>query len=319
MDKKGENGKYIAFGLIIGAAAGAAACFVTSTAYVVPALLGFLFAAWGFAGMIPALIGAFAVSFLLMDAQSAAYTLALYIPASLIIGGIIRKKLPWRTAVAMSALTMGLALYLYLCLPSMLAGKNPFEESGQTLQESVTYLVQQYDASAASSAETSLAATEQFAAMIKELTPQIIMYFVCGFAMFFSLIDVIVARALCKKMKLELRPMTHFALWQLSKQYNYVSLAAIAGVVAVMVVGLSNEDAVFAAAACVVLMPLMLDGVCYIEFAVRMHAGKRGLRRALFYIFAVLLMPYSLIFMGLMDRIMRIRKHYTTKKKTDED
>ncbi|HWQ59463.1 MAG TPA: hypothetical protein VN540_10620, partial [Clostridia bacterium] len=94
----------------------------------------------------------------------------------------------------------------------------------------------------------------------------------------------------------------------------YVSLAAVAGTLAVLVIGLENVDAVFAAASCFVLMPLMLMGVCYMEFTLRMSRSKGAGRRVAFYAFALLLLPYSLILMGLVDRFTRVRKHYTTKK-----
>jgi len=323
VDKKGESGKYIAFGLLIGAAVGAAAVYVPLASYVAPAFLAFVFAAWGASGIAAALVGAVGVTLGITlyaaDVAAAAYILALYVPSALIIGYVIRKKLPWRAAVSISALAMGLALYLNLCLPSMLAGENPFAAIRQMLRENAEYIVQQYEATAKGLTESTLSSLRQLPPMMDELAPQITLYFVCGTAMLFSLADVLIARALAKGAANELRPMTHFALWQLSRQYGYVSFAAIAGMLAVLILGLENGDAVFAAAASVVFMPMMLIGVCYMEFTLRMSAKKSPGRRAVFYIFAVLLLPYSLIFMGLMDRITKVRKYYTTKKKTGED
>ncbi len=323
MDKKGESGKFIVFGLIIGAAVGAAAVYVPLASYVAPAFLAFVFAAWGAAGIIPALIGATGVTLgaalYAADVTGAAYTLALYVPAALIIGFIIRNKLPWRTAVSVSALATGLALYLNLCLPSMLAGENPFSMIRLMLQENADYVMQELQAAAVSGDEQALSAVRETLRTLGDLAPQITMYFVCATAMLFSLVDVILARALTKKAGGELRPMTHFALWQLSKQYGYVSLAAIAGTLAVLIIGLENGDAVFAAAAGIVFMPTMLIGVCYMEFTLRMSAKKRLGHRIAFYLFAVLLLPYSLIFMGLMDRVTKVRRYYTPKKKTDQD
>jgi hypothetical protein len=120
VDKKGESGKYIAFGLLIGAAVGAASVYVPLASYVAPAFLAFVFAAWGASGIAAALVGAVGVTLGITlyaaDAAAAAYILALYVPSALIIGYVIRKKLPWRAAVSISALAMGLALYLNLCL-----------------------------------------------------------------------------------------------------------------------------------------------------------------------------------------------------------
>lgn len=314
MEFKGSKIKYVAFGLGLGTLAGLAGCYIPVALYLAPGFFGFALAAWGAFGAVPAIAAGFAVDFLLLGATDALYIASLWLPASLIIGVAVAKKLPWRSAVVFSALALGVASYLNLTLASMLAGNNPFAEVTAVMKENAAFFTNQLAASPfGQDAEYMQAARSLFADFV-DATPQIVMVAVCGSAMFFSLIDVVIARGLCKAAKRGLRPMAHFALWQLSKQHGYVSLAAIAGTLAVLLLDLANADAVFAAAACIVFMPLMLMGTCYMEFLLRMTGGKRGLRRAAFYAFTLFLMPYSLILTGLMDRMMRVRKHYTQKK-----
>lgn len=315
-DKKGESGKYIALGLLIGALAALASVYVPYASLAAPAFLAFVFAAWGTAGIVSALTGALAASLLTLDVADAAYTLSLYLPASLIMGWVIRENKPWRAAVSASALAMGVALYLNMSLPYMLEGSNPFE----AVQKAIGALASQMSAEmqALYPADTQgLQLIKETFASIEEIAPQLMMYLVCGLAMLFALIDVVIARTLLKKTGTTLRPMTHFALWQLGGHYVHVTLAAIAGTAAVFILGLDNADAVFAAASGIVMMPLMLMGVCYMEFTLRMSPKKSAGRRVAFYIFTVFLLPYSLIFLGLADRFTKVRRHYTTKKKTD--
>ncbi len=318
MDKKGENGKYLAFGLMIGALAGAAGVFVPFAAHLMPAFLAFVFAAWGAYGIVPALAGASAVTLAFLPPAEAGYLLALYVPAALIAGFFIRKKLPWRTAVVASAFAMGAAMYLNLCLPSMLAGSNPFAAFKEAIAETSRALLDEFGALAPRD-EAALSLVREAFLTLRDIAPQIAMYIIAGASMFFSLVNVLIARALAKKAGAEMRPMAHFALWQLSEQYAYASLAAIAGVLAVMFIGLENADAVFALGTSVVVMPLMLTGICYVEFNIRMGGRNKQGRRVAFYIFAALLLPYSLIFLGLMDRITKARRNYTEKKKTGEN
>jgi len=314
VELKGSKVKYVAFGLGLGALAGLAGCYVPVALYLVPGFFGFALAAWGAPGAIPAFAAVLAADFLLLGAADALYVASLWAPASLIIGLVIAKKLPWRSAVAFSALALGVALYLSLTLGSMLAGENPFAEVTALMKENTAQLLNQLAASPFGQDAEYMKAAGSLFADIADATPQIAIVTVCGGAMFFSLADVLIARGLCKAAKRELRPMAHFALWQLSKQHGYAALAAIAGTLVVLLAGLANAEAIFAAAACIVIMPLMLMGVCYMEFLLRMSGGKRALRRAAFYAFALFLMPYSLILTGLMDRVTRVRRHYTQKK-----
>ena len=139
--------------------------------------------------------------------------------------------------------------------------------------------------------------------------------------MIFALVDTLIARALAKKAGAELRPMAPFALWQLSRQYTWASLALLLGALVAIVANLSNADAVFAAAECVVLGPLLLMGLCYIDFLTRMAKPGNAALRVVIYAAAALLMPYSLfllIGMGLMDRFTKVRRKYRQRKKDDQ-
>lgn len=314
VELNGSKVKYVAFGLGLGALAGLAGGYIPLALYLAPGFFGFALAAWGAFGAVPAIAAALAADYVLLGAADALYVASLWVPASLIIGVVIGKKLPWRSAVAFSALALGIALYMNMALGPMLAGENPFAQATAAAKEYASLFSEQLAASPLGQDEEYMKAALALFADFVDATPQIVMVAVCGSAMFFSLADVLIARGLCKAAKRALRPMTHFALWQLSKQYGYVALAAAAGTIAALLLGLANAEALFAAAACIVLMPLMLMGACYMEFMLRMSGGRRALRRAAFYAFALFLMPYSLILTGLMDRLMRVRRHYTQKK-----
>lgn len=316
-EKKGVNGKHIAFGLLIGALCGAAGAIIPLAAYVAPAFLAFTYAAWGAAGLVPALAGAAAAAFLLLDAQSAAYSLALFVPPALLIGFLVRAQKPWRAAVTAASFAMGVALYLNLSLPAILAGGNAFAPIKEFVSQYSAQMLALLSAAQAADAQA-LALMNEFFINLREMVPQIVIYTFCAMAMFFSLVDVLIARALTKKSGVALRPMEKFMLWQLSPQYTYATFAAVAGVLVVLLARLSNADAVFAVGVSVVVMPLMLTGVCYMEFILKTGEQKGVGRRIAFYALSLVLFPYSLIFLGLMDRVTRIRTRYTAGKNTGE-
>jgi len=319
-EQKSETAKNIALGLVCGALAGAAGLwgrlpsglsgiFIPIAALIAPALLAFLIAKFGAAFAASAALGAVGLAFFVANAASAAYSLALFLPASLAMGLTLFARGPWRTAVAIPALLTGLALYLELCLPSMLEGSNPFA----AIQSAVSSLTDETYALIAASGladeQNLLFVHEAFAGM-REVAPQIAMYYILAAAMAFSLADVLIARAFLKLSGVAVRPMAPFTLWQLSKQYGYVSLAAFVGVAAVMLLKLENADAVFAFGVGIISMPLMLTGVCAMEFTLAVSGARAG-RRAAFYVFSLLLFPYSLIFFGLMDRLTKGRRRFS--------
>lgn len=316
-DIKGVNVRHILYGILIGAATAAAAAYFQLAALLAPALLAFVFAVWGISGIAGALAAAIALTFALVEPTYAAYLLALYVPASLIIGLVIRNKLAWRSAVCVASLALCVALYLNLCLPSILEGQEPFASVVQQMDEIGAYMTETMSA-AGTDADT-VSEMRAAIALMEEMMPRFTMYFICAAGMAAALADTLIARLMVKRTKRELRPMTHFALWQLSRQYSHISLAALAGALVALIAGLENSDAVFSAAAAVVLMPLMLTGASSLEFTLRMSKKKSAARRVVFYLLSVLLMPYSFIFLGLMDRITKVRKHYRQRKKDDGD
>ena len=104
--------------------------------------------------------------------------------------------------------------------------------------------------------------------------------------------------------------------------YTVLSLLLLGTALVTLLLQLSNAGAVFVFAECVVFLPLMLMGVCFMDFLTRVLRGNGTLRRVLFYACIVLLFPYSTIFLvilGLVDRISKFRRRFRARKREDED
>lgn len=143
------------------------------------------------------------------------------------------------------------------------------------------------------------------------------MRFICTAAMFFALIDTLIARAFTRRTGRELRPMAPMPLWQLSRNFTYAAGAAILGAVATLLLRLNNSESVLEAAQQVVLGPLALMGFCYLDFSTRLGRPGSKAKRIIIYVLIVLV-PHRaniLALVGLMDRMLKTRTRFVPNDK----
>ena len=238
------------------------------------------FAAFGIAAYFVAGISAFP------------YVLGAALPASAVIGYVIYNKKPWRTAVALGALLMGIGLYAYICLPSILEGQEPF----YAIESFISAFSQDFTALAQSTGmdEDKLSYVRTGLLLYEEMAERMTMQFICTAAMFFALIDTLIARAFTRRTGRELRPMAPMPLWQLY-----------------------NSESVLEAAQQVVLGPLALMGFCYLDFSTRLGRPGSKAKRIIIYVLIVLV-PYRtniLALVGLMDRMLKTRTRFVPNDK----
>ena len=237
------------------------------------------------------------------------------LPASAVIGYVIYNKKPWRTAVALGALLMGIGLYAYICLPSILEGQEPFH----AIESFISAFSQDFTALAQSTGmdEDKLSYVRTGLLLYEEMAERMTMQFICTAAMFFALIDTLIARAFTRRTGRELRPMAPMPLWQLSRNFTYAAGAALLGAVATLLLRLNNSESVLEAAQQVVLGPLALMGFCYLDFSTRLGRPGSKAKRIIIYVLIVLV-PYRtniLALVGLMDRMLKTRTRFVPNDK----
>ena len=314
---KADTGKNVLISILIGLGAGAVSCFVPGAVYFAPAFIAFAWAAWGLAPGVAATAAAAAASLAFAGMESGLYILGMFLPSAVAIGVLLAGNKPYRSAVCAGALLVALGSYLSMCLPAIIAGNDPFALVRENFAAWGEFFLE--SAESMLGADATEAVAESFA-MADELVPGITVISAGASGMMSGLFSVLIARALVKKTGKETRPMAPFALWQLSRQYTWASFAALVGALAALLASLANADAVFAAAECVVLGPLFLNGICYMDFTIRMVKPRNKGARIIFYVCAALLIPYSiflLIGLGLLDRFMKTRRNYRAKKSDD--
>lgn len=282
---------------------------------LMPAVLGFVWVAWG--GICCALSMAAAALSLLVcfGGVETLYALVVFVPASLCIGYCLRGKRPYRTAVVGASAAIAVGYYCLICLPSLLAGNGPFaaaEELFLTLADSFASAGTQLTQSGLIPEGTADTLVETVRAL-SLIAPELTCFSITALGMCFGLLDVVLVRLMARAAKVALKPMAPFPLWQLSKNYAIGAGVLLAGGLLALLLNLNNAGAVFTIAECVLLLPLLLMGVCLMEFLTHITGGNKVLRRVLFYASIVLLFPYSIIFLlilGVIDRISRLRRRF---------
>lgn len=313
--KKAPASRGIVIGLALGAVMGALSGFSELGFVLAPAFLGFVLGSWGYvAGAVS--FAAFGIAAYFVAGISAfPYVLGAALPASAVIGYVIYNKKPWRTAVALGALLMGIGLYAYICLPSILEGQEPF----YAIESFISAFSQDFTALAQSTGmdEDKLSYVRTGLLLYEEMAERMTMRFICTAAMFFALIDTLIARAFTRRTGRELRPMAPMPLWQLSRNFTYAAGAAILGAVATLLLQLNNSESVLEAAQQVVLGPLALMGFCYLDFSTRLGRPGSKAKRIIIYVLIVLV-PYRtniLALVGLMDRMLKTRTRFVPNDK----
>ena len=210
---------------------------------------------------------------------------------------------------------MGLGLYANICLPSILQGLEPFAGIAATVSEVSSELAAALEAGGASADTIKL--IKLLFADAEEYAGKMTMQYLTAGSMIAALIDTLIARSLTRRVNNDIRPMAPMPLWQLSNNYNYAAGFALLGAVVTLIAGLNNADAVLSVAENVIMGPLALMGFCYLDFLTKIGRPGSKAKRIVLYIFVIVFPGRTtvLALVGLLDRIMKVRRRYVPSKR----
>lgn len=308
-------GVSIVTGLAAGAAAAAAIYIFPLALLLMPALIASAGVLGGACGLITAAASS-AFGAVLLTGGVDTFTVGLmlmFIPGGVVIGYCLMHKLPYRTAAVAAAVLAALGIYTMTCVPSLLAGKQPFAY--------YTEAIAAFGDAAESAAASMGLSAERTEALIKQTAymqyraPDTAAMMMCCFGMASGLLSTVIARAICKG-KAELRPMAPFHLWQLSRGFVGGSMILLLGAILLPIIGVKNASAAAAAIECIVAGPYALMGICLMAFTVKMKVRSRGKTVLSVVLTAILtiLYPLGLSMIGASDALLRVRSVYMQRK-----
>ncbi len=306
MEKRRITATHIFLSALIGAFAALGMVF-TPVLMLLPAFMAFVSLVWGAPCAAVAYIFS-AVSIYAINGSVAGtlYMAVMYVPGSVILTVMLKRRAAHRASVAMLAAAFALGLYAMLCLPSLLAGGGPFD-----MIYEYTDMLSQNASDVASRTELAAAGSiSLYLKTIRSYIPQVVIIFVIGGGMFMGFFDHIIAFSLLKRAGCPVRAMAPFKLWNVSNSFTLGALILLLGSASVSFFGIANAEAISSAAQIIVLAPFTLTGISTCEFLMSPRPN-RGLLRFLCYGALALLLPYSIFsaaILGLVDRMFKLRK-----------
>ncbi len=303
-----QGGTWLIIALSV--AAGIVALLVPVALIVLPALWAYLGARTKPAWMaLPALtyaVGAFLlyqpVSAFGMILTAAGTAAALYYLQ-------VKKMSGSYTSMTLAGILL-VGLYVSVCMPGVLSGEGAFAAVQAAADEMVDFYKTAFVNSPNANAEYAALVTEYLDAF-SESVPSIVVPALCIFAGVMGLGNFLFFRLFCKKhFEMSLAPMRAFRLWTLPRSMMFGLFALLIGALL-----LEWSDWQYAAALSntvnvLVGMPLLLQGLCVIDFLIARSAkNKTGARVATYVLVGVLFgiaqMPLMLV--GCFEQLFHFR------------
>lgn len=296
---------------IAGLAVGASIGILPLILMIFPALLGYIGTAWGYGALGIASAAACGVIF----GQTAAFGLAncagyavMLLSQSLIITCMFKNKGAYRSAVAYCAFAAAISQYGATCLMPLIELGDPFAHYTEYAAYFADAAIQR--AAAMNFDQSALDQIQYFAAYLKRCAPDMAVISIVSTSLLGGLLNVIIAKGLCKKFKVSTKAMAPFHKWQLSRSFHKGSLILVAGALIISFTKINNATAIMMAISLIAIGPYSLMGMCFLVFSIKAKRRGRGFVIASSVIM-LLLLPYSLYglcMLGLADRLLGIRR-----------
>ncbi|MBQ4610344.1 MAG: DUF2232 domain-containing protein [Clostridia bacterium] len=299
------------FSAIAGLISGAATGILPLVLMIFPALLGYIGAAWGYGALGIASAAACGVIFAhtaALGAASCAGYAAMLISQSFIIACIFKTKGAYRSAVAYCAIAAGLSQYGASCLMPLIELGDPFAHHTEFAMYFSQALVQ--SAAELGIDQLGMEQIEYLAAVLKASAPDIAVLSIVASSMLAGLLNVVIAKSLCKKFGVSTKKMAPFRSWQLSRSFYKGAMVLVLGTLLISFSDINNASAIIMALGCIIAGPYFLMGLCFLVFSIKQRRRGRAFL-VITTIFLLLMLPYSiygLCMMGVADRLFGIRR-----------
>ncbi len=296
--------------LAISAAAGLITIWIPAGFIIVPAL-------WAYAGVrtkpawmaLPAVIYAVGV-FSFYTTIAAIGMIVCVIGAAAVLYYMQTKRVSnTYTALALAGVFL-VGLYISVALPGVMSGDGAFAAIVSALDEMIDFYRQALSQAGAANAEY-VALANAYLDAFSEAVPNYIVPALCIFAGLLGLGNLLFFRLFCKKSPdISLAPMRAFRYWSLPRSMMLGLLLLLVGSLVLEWNGWAFADSFGNTVNVLVGMPLLLQGLCVIDFLIVRAKKNITTRRAIVYttigvLFSLAQMP--LILIGCFEQIFHFR------------
>lgn len=274
-------------------------------------------ALWAFAGArtkpqwiaLPAAAFGIAAFQIYATEAAAGLTLAATIAAGLIYWMMTKRESNTYTALTLSGVFL-VGLYTAVCLPGILAGRGAFAD----VQNVVNSLVAVYRGALNQMTEIDAQTVSLFSTALdafSEQVPNMIVSALCIVSGVLGLGNLLFFRLFCcKRSEIEISPMRPFKDWTLPRSMTFGLFTLLIASLAMEWAGWAFAEGFSNVVNVLVGMPLLLQGLCVVDFMIDRTGKKVTFKRALTYIAVGILFSIAetpLILVGCFDQIFRFR------------
>lgn len=217
--------------------------------------------------------------------------------------------------VAAASGIASVCLYALVCLPGILSGEGAFTAVLDVLDESVAAFRAIADSTGALPAENADAFYQSLDAYVK-LLPTFIVPALCIGGGVLGLSNFLFFRLFSRGKAYSITPLRPFKYWSIPRDLTTGLIVMLVGSLLMGLTGWDYADALSNTVNALVGMPLLLQGLCVLDFLLSRKAdGRESTRRVLTYLvtgllFVVLQTP--LIMLGCFDQVFRFRMRATS-------
>ena len=272
---------------------------------------------WAYAGArtkpywiaLPAAAFAIAAFQLYTPVAAAGLTVASALAAGLIYALMTRKVSNTYTALILAGVFLG-GLYAAICLPGILDGRGAFAD----VQRAMDSILSLYRSAMTQMPELSAGVKTLFSQALDAFqaeVPSLVVSALCIFAGVLGLGNLLFFRLFCRKHpEIEISPMRPFREWTLPRSMTLGLFVFLIGSLALEWAGWAFAEGFSNAVNALVGMPLLLQGLCVVDFMLARSPKNATLGRALTYtgigiLFSLAQTP--LILIGCFEQIFRFR------------
>lgn len=206
-----------------------------------------------------------------------------------------RIMLPYRMITLVLGAAALIALYIGFGLPSLLAGKAPFEGLLERLRDFDEYY-------------RSMGYVIEDIAELRESIPNTFYGMLVIFAEAAAFFTVILSRRFCKLSNAEIRPMARFREWQLPSSLK-LGIPVFAAAIIIMYAAKFNGASVVTYTVLSMLLPMLAAaGIATAMYVASRGRSKVPLTAKLFAVLAVVMSPYFMALVGTVDLYAGIRR-----------
>ena len=278
----------------------------------------FLAAVWSPVYMLPAVAGAAAGILVFPSALTAGsfVTLGMYVILPVFIALCLGKKLPHRYAVLGSAVVLTVGMYLSMTVDSLIAGEAPYAGAVAVWNENMLSPLRE-----ALGSDPIYSSFLEGLADFESYIPDVIMPSCLASGCGTAFAVVLLTRLFYKLFRIEpARPMAQFKDWKLPQTAHWGCLIIAAVIPVAYIFRFERANAIAVSVAIIVLGLFSLQGLAYLTF-VFAETGAPGGLRAMLFLFAAVLFPYSsvaLTVFGLREQIKNDRRLMRKLRESDD-